>query len=1230
MFVKRIREILSHLDESDVELIAKKLHAVIVMICRTYRIPEELMSEHIDQERLTELLGMLVPAGGPLKSGTSRGEWLEKSLLAVKKTIEVCTGKFMPNNRNVLGVAPGRIKDHPCFQEDKSHFRLHGFMKYGVYEGDVYNTIVSDMYLNIREVKWLLYERGLVPFEQVVQQVFLSETRPSFGAVVANLHAQNAVAGFPWSLAFDAVKYAIIFLENYHAYYLPPGYRKITLSVKRTRLDKESKDDREAAENDIRKIHLQPVVDSLRAIGEDIFLQYLQNALQHLRHSWYGNVPHVLWFQAEGERGLLQGWRFPITRKLVYSFAKSFAHKSREKWEPLLPLWDMLDRNTQSEMKVRLLHPTESTKWFNVSGHLRRRNAINAEQMASFKTAWRESITVDSEGNLMSANPEIEEELSALGGAAKKKSITSNLYLIANVRVFGAILQRVPEIVYQALAYKGTLSRVVLSGAEESAEAHSFFARLANKDLPGHDLPERRDAFTRHTIDFIPQLALFHRFLHTRIAFLSAATGTGKSTQIPKLLLYATGALLYKGQGRVVCTQPRIAPTTETAERVSKELGIPIPGPCQAIQYAHSDGAYLPQGPYATPFLRIVTDGILLEAISDSQHLLETYEITPGEKALTGRSLWDVVVIDEAHEHNRNMDLILSLMKEVMQVNLMVTLVVMSATMEADVKRYRQFFSAVGDSPKVPWFTGEPFSTSTGDQFLVVVDRRVHLGLTTNKPIKDVYMLEDPTFEEAERLAVEKALTLTDGDALLFSVGEANIRRIVDTLNQQLTAGVVALPYYSTLPSSFQSIISTGLQKNLKRIKFDRRDLFQVLDEHGEDWETRAASSHAYSRAVVVATNMAEASITIDSLRYVIDTGYAKKPHFDVGLGGDTLSVTMISESSRLQRRGRVGRRAPGTVFYMYKEFGRVGVEEMYSMTHDNVYETLLPLVVRQESPAGVVSLDEELRKIYFDCSVQVPTRPTSVRDEKGEFYLLHPEEHFLVRDEEGGAILPSSPHPDRWRISYVDKVYKGISVLERLLCNGRHLASIRGFLKTVGLPQLGLGNAVSIIVAASSGRVLEAVIEYLVRVKVKNERDPVVEVDNRTTLASPPVIDESVPLTKLPVEALLGLILQAFREAGLPGVTQPFCLNPRELFYYALYFSNPLSLATRQGNNWVNAFSGLGLDVEGDVVDHAAFGYFSINGTQPRSLLPMNNLCFKYITDGHRDMGAFRMVIHS
>ena len=132
------------------------------------------------------------------------------------------------------------------------------------------------------------------------------------------------------------------------------------------------------------------------------------------------------------------------------------------------------------------------------------------------------------------------------------------------------------------------------------------------------------------------------------------------------------------------------------------------------------------------------------------------------------------------------------------------------------------------------------------------------------------------------------------------------------------------------------------IDKNVFKIRNFRKNIHK---EWGMDYiEDKKVPKGLYKRAIIIATNVAEASITISGLKYVIDNGYAKVNKFDEIKNKTNLLIEKISEASRIQRRGRVGRIASGTVYYLYKKGAR-DIKPKYKITQDDFHENFLQLL---------------------------------------------------------------------------------------------------------------------------------------------------------------------------------------------------------------------------------------------------------------------------------------------
>lgn len=411
--------------------------------------------------------------------------------------------------------------------------------------------------------------------------------------------------------------------------------------------------------------------------------------------------------------------------------------------------------------------------------------------------------------------------------------------------------------------------------------------------------------FTPFALDWIYQIQFNHRFLNNRLIYVTGATGQGKSTQVPKLLYYATKAFCLEMNPKVISTQPRINPTIANAKRIAIEMGVPIEINenvntfIDYIQYSTS----LEKHNYGNnTYIREVIDKILYNDMLSDPLLDNKY---------------NVIIVDEAHEHNINMDLILTLMKSTLYFNNKIRFIITSATIDYDEPRYREYYRNIDDNLLFP--CNRQLLDNNLDR--IVIDRRTHIsppGETTRFKVTENWEDKDPiSYEQAEKIGIKRAIEIAQknngqGDILFFSIGQTEIKRICNQLNENLPTHAIALPYYSELPEAWK-IIAIEPDSRENKLNFDKTKLFDVIVGNIIDYERKN-----YTTFIIVATNVAEASITIKNLKFVIDTGYSKSMPFDIINNKKDTKILPITNMNRLQRKGRVGRKSDGEVYYTY------------------------------------------------------------------------------------------------------------------------------------------------------------------------------------------------------------------------------------------------------------------------------------------------------------------------
>ncbi len=327
------------------------------------------------------------------------------------------------------------------------------------------------------------------------------------------------------------------------------------------------------------------------------------------------------------------------------------------------------------------------------------------------------------------------------------------------------------------------------------------------------------------------------------VVVITGETGSGKTTQIPKMCLEAGRGLA----GLIGCTQPRRIAATTVARRIAEELGEEIG---RSIGYKIRFDDRTPRN----AFLKIMTDGILLmEAQTDP--LLRAY---------------DTIIVDEAHERNLNIDFILGILKNILGRRRDLRVVITSATIDT-----------------------EKFSRAFDNAPIIEVSGRVYPVEVRYEPLdRDLEEKGEITHIDAAVRAVEELTRQRSaGDILIFMPTERDIRETRELLSGRLREEATILPLFSRLTRSEQERV------------------FQPM----------------HLRKIVIATNVAETSLTIPGIRYVIDTGLARISQYNPRSRTAGLPVRAISRSSADQRKGRCGRVENGICIRLFTEEDYLG-----------------------------------------------------------------------------------------------------------------------------------------------------------------------------------------------------------------------------------------------------------------------------------------------------------------
>ena len=342
---------------------------------------------------------------------------------------------------------------------------------------------------------------------------------------------------------------------------------------------------------------------------------------------------------------------------------------------------------------------------------------------------------------------------------------------------------------------------------------------------------------------------------------------------------------------QIAVTQPRRIAATSVAARVAEELGTPLG---QKVGYS----IRFEDVTSAATQIKFVTDGLLLrEMLVDP--LLKRYS---------------VIMVDEAHERSLSSDVLLSLLKKVLRRREDLRVIVSSATLEAE--RFLDFFNP-DEGEKVFGKSREEYGRIVG------IQGRTH-------PVEVQYLAE-PTNNYVEK-TVDTVMDIhkneADGDVLVFLTGREEIDDAIDMLSDRIAdqpstqQKLMPLPLYAGLPTEDQMFVFQKAPTN--------------------------------TRKVILSTNIAEASVTIDGIVYVVDSGYVKLRAYDARLGIENLNVVPVSRASATQRSGRAGRTRPGKCFRLYTEIAFKNLEEA---TFPEIQRSNLAPVLLQLLNLGITNL---------------------------------------------------------------------------------------------------------------------------------------------------------------------------------------------------------------------------------------------------------------------------------
>ncbi|KAL4958532.1 P-loop containing nucleoside triphosphate hydrolase protein [Aspergillus filifer] len=454
------------------------------------------------------------------------------------------------------------------------------------------------------------------------------------------------------------------------------------------------------------------------------------------------------------------------------------------------------------------------------------------------------------------------------------------------------------------------------------------------------------------------------------VMLLIGETGSGKSTQIPQFLVdekwcRATKTTVTGEDGRkkkdvsvggcIAITQPRRVAAISLARRVAEEMGSTLGSSSPASQVGYSVRFDTSVSPNTR--VKFLTEGMLLQEMLHDPWLTR----------------YSAVVVDEVHERGVNVDLVMGFLRNLVsgkkegRGGVPLKAVVMSAT--ADMESLQEFFVEGFKERKVE---GVDAGKDGKDGIAVCHIKGRQFPVKTIYSPEPVHDFVDAALKVIFQIHYKEPIP---GDILVFLTGQETVEALENLVNEYATGMDPALPKIQVLP------------------------LFAALPQAAQQRVFMPAPPR--TRKIILATNIAETSVTVSGVRFVVDCGKAKIKQFRTRLGLDSLLVKPISKSAAIQRKGRAGREAPGQCYRLYTEKDYLELDEVNT-----------PEILRCDLSQALLNMKAR----GVDNVIEFPflTRPPREALEKALLQLLSIE----ALDENGGiseigshiAKLPLTP----------------------------------------------------------------------------------------------------------------------------------------------------------------------------------------------------------------------------
>ena len=922
-------------------------------------------------------------------------KYFENSLKLIEETLKKSANKLLTNWLNIFPYTLDDYIDSDLYKNAELLFITHDLKKDNLLLGyeTLYGVIVNFLYNDIKKIKWMIYD--IVYNEETIPTIIYISEKIKIHNINNNIfeddfyNSQEYLNSFKlWNNLTDddlkKFKSLILFYSNYEK----PNYNKdVKDCIKKNfnKLQENIEIENNNGMDGYEDIYIDDIT-CLKLIKENINFQdiykYIFNCVQSFKYTWYGHIClddnhdihsidkyfensklHEFYYISENENK-----KYYVTLKTIYNFFKALVNYNDGKIFKQYSNsydWNELTKKAQNKIISKL---NSNFSWFSTIRNIKNLYPdLDDETLYGFMDKIRdlfynytdvlvlgpifESLVINGILTKFVYNP-INTDIKLMPNKNKEnnkweKHLKDNLFKhdLDNDYINSFSFLNNKKLCYQKLVRDYNENSDIKMSCTKTIKNIKSNIKYSCIDTIKNSI-----WYKGFGGDWICQIQQYHHFIHNRVILTTGATGAGKSTIFPFIMLYAFKIINYNNNAKIICTAPRYKPVRENANRVAESLGMEIiENSINEIQYYTGKDKNTSDDFYH-PTLRFVTDGSFIQSLIDHYILKIVYNENDNRsnnssnKKISDENYIDMLLVDESHENNSYITMLLTLVKFSIYINNSITLGIISATMEYDEIIYRTFYNTIDDNYKYPLNLYNKNNNINRN----LLDRRVHLS----KPFEDTNftIIKNPYNKNKTKIDIlteilDKSNT---GDILIFEPGSQEVKKTINEINSSniIPNNVMVVPYYSDMNRDLKDIIDNidkeDVRKNFRIPK--NYNIFNYCDSFFEIHDYELLPIGSYTRFIIVATNIVEASVTIKSLSYVIDTGEHKKNIYDVKTHKSTLKKSYIAIQNKIQRMGRIGRKKVGFYYQTYddKNLSLVG---NYSICNDNITNIIINLI---------------------------------------------------------------------------------------------------------------------------------------------------------------------------------------------------------------------------------------------------------------------------------------------